>query len=584
MKDIVSKVIRGFHFLRCYGVKDFFVRLREKGEEQGITYDEWKKLHSLTEKQLQEQKKAAESWVNKPFFRVVIEKELEEEISPATLKSLENQTYDQWSIEENEQAAMILFLKNGDVLAEHALYTIACLSDEKDLIYYDDDKITDVNNEPVPFFKPDYNLDLLRTENYFGTSFVVKCEFIEKAGLQEKLCNITGKNRIYEEIQNRIQKAAEREIQLYELILCCIEHTERIGHISDILVHHMENKNMDPIYWDYYLQRQCELVEQHLQRMGEKAKVTVENQLQACSVQYYVTEHERVSIIIPNKDEIEVLQKCLDGIKKTNYDNCEIIIVENNSCKDTFSFYRRIAPREEIVHGVQTFQGKLSHNIDIKVVVWENEFNYSKLNNFGVQFATGKYYIFLNNDVEMIGTDWILRLSGDCHRNKVGVTGVKLYYPDDTVQHAGIVIGIGGSKRGIAANMFQGLPREEHGYQNRASLQADYSAVTAACMMVKKDVFDAVDGFTEKLQVAFNDVDFCLKVRKQGYLVMYDPKIEGYHYESKSRGAENTPEKVRRFQGEIDTFRVFWKDILKDGDPYYNRNFSLVSNQYLLGK
>ena len=258
--------------------------------------------------------------------------------------------------------------------------------------------------------------------------------------------------------------------------------------------------------------------------------------------------------------------------------------MENNSCKDTFSFYRRIAPGEEKVHGVQTFQGKLSHNMDIKVVVWENEFNYSKLNNFGVQFATGKYYIFLNNDVEMIGTDWILRLSGDCHRNKVGVTGVKLYYPDDTVQHAGIVIGIGGSKRGIAANMFQGLPREEHGYQNRASLQADYSAVTAACMMVKKDVFDAVDGFTEKLQVAFNDVDFCLKVRKKGYLVMYDPKIEGYHYESKSRGAEDTPEKVRRFQGEIDTFRVLWKDILKDGDPYYNRNFSLVSNQYLLGK
>ena len=584
MKDIVSKVIRGYHFLRCYGVKNFFVRLKEKGEEQGITYDEWKKRHSLTEKQLQEQKKVVESWVNKPFFRVVIEKELEEEISPATLKSLENQTYDQWSIEENEQAAMILFLKNGDVLAEHALYTIACLSDEKDLIYYDDDKITDVNNEPVPFFKPDYNLDLLRTENYFGTSFAVKSDFIEKAGLQDRLCNITAKNRICEEIQDRAQKVTEREIQLYEFIFCCIEHTERIGHVSDILVHHMVNKDMVSAYWNYYLQRQCEIVTKHLQRMGENAKVTVEYQLQACSVQYYVTEHERVSIIIPNKDEIDVLKKCLNGIKKTNYDNCEVIIVENNSCKDTFSFYRRIAPREEMVHGVQTFQGKLSHSIDIKVVVWEKEFNYSKLNNFGVQFATGEHYIFLNNDVEMIGNDWIVRLLGDCHRKKVGVTGVKLYYPDDTVQHAGIVVGIGGSKRGIASNMFQGLSREEHGYQNRDSLQADYSAVTAACMMVKKEAFDAVDGFTEKLQVAFNDVDFCLKVRKKGYLVMYDPKIEGYHYESKSRGAENTPEKVRRFQGEIDTFRVLWKDILKDGDPYYNRNFSLVSNQYLLGK
>lgn len=220
MKDIVSKVIRGFHFLRCYGVKDFFIRLREKGEEQGITYDEWKKLHSLTEKQLQEQKKAAESWTDKPFFRIVIGKEPEEEISPATLNSLKNQTYDHWTIEENKRAAMILFLNNGDVLAEQALYRIACSSDEKDLIYYDDDKVTDVKEEAVPFFKPDYNLDLLRTENYFGTSFVVKCEFIEKAGLQEKLCNITGKNRIYEEIQNRTQKAAEREIQLYEFILC----------------------------------------------------------------------------------------------------------------------------------------------------------------------------------------------------------------------------------------------------------------------------------------------------------------------------------------------------------------------------
>lgn len=584
MKDIVSKVIRGYHFLRCYGLKEFFVRLKEKDEEQGITYAQWVKRHSLTEKQLQEQKKEAANWMDKPTFRVVILKKTEEKVETETLRSLEQQTYDQWNFDAEKPATMLLFLKNGDALAAHALYTIACEGNGNDLIYYDDDMVVNTKQEIVPFFKPDYNVDLLRSENYFGTSFVVRCDFIKKVGLQDRICCITKEDKPDKKYWQGEQEEAEREIQLYEFLLYCIEHTEQIGHISDVLVHHKGISSLNREYWDYYLQRQCEIMKAHLQRIGENAEVTAEKSLAACSLQYCAVEDKRVSIIIPNKEEVEVLEKCLNGIKKANYENCEVIIVENNSCEDTFAFYKKIAPTEETLHGVRILHGMLSPDIELKIVVWEKEFNYSKLNNFGVQYATGEYYIFLNNDVEMIHADWILRLLGDCQRKETGVAGAKLYYPDDTVQHAGIVVGIGGSMRGIAANMLQGLPQGEHGYQNKASLQADYSAVTAACMMVKREAFEAANGFTEKLQVAFNDVDFCLKVRKQGYLVMYDSKVEGYHYESKSRGAENTPEKVRRFQGEIDTFRVLWKDILKDGDPYYNRNFSVISNQYQIGK
>ena len=214
----------------------------------------------------------------------------------------------------------------------------------------------------------------------------------------------------------------------------------------------------------------------------------------------------------------------------------------------------------------------------IKVVYWEGIFNYSAINNFGVRAAKGDFLILLNNDVEIITENWIEEMLSNCQRKDVGIVGAKLYYPDDTVQHAGIIIGIGG----VAGNIFTGLPRKFTGYFHKASIQQDLSAVTAACMMVKRSVYEEAGGLEEKLQVAFNDVDFCLRVRKAGYLVVFDTYVELYHYESKTRGSENTKEKVRRFQSEIEYMRSHWLELLKKGDPMYNPNLTLTKWDYSL--
>jgi GT2 family glycosyltransferase len=303
-------------------------------------------------------------------------------------------------------------------------------------------------------------------------------------------------------------------------------------------------------------------IEEHLRRCSTKGTVEHTKDLGFYRVKYEVCGEPLVSIIIPNKDQTESLKKCLDSIReKTSYKNYEIIIVENNSEEpETFAFYKKISGG------------------NIKIVTWEGEFNYSAINNFGVRHARGDYLLLLNNDVEIISADWMKEMLSHCQRKEVGIVGAKLYYPDNTIQHAGIIIGIGG----VAGSIFTGLPRAFSGYLHKASIQLDLSAVTAACMLVKRSAFEQVGGLEEKLKVAFNDVDFCLRVREKGYLVVYDPYAELYHYESKTRGAEDTKEKVRRFQTEIEYMRSHWIDLLKKGDPYYNCNLSLTKWDYSL--
>lgn len=280
-------------------------------------------------------------------------------------------------------------------------------------------------------------------------------------------------------------------------------------------------------------------------------------------VEYPVQGEPLVSILIPNRDQKETLEKCLNSIwEKSTYKNYEILIVENNSSSpEIFNYYREIEKRP-----------------GVRILTWKEGFNYSAINNFGEKSAAGDYLLFLNNDVEVINPGWIEELLGNCQRKEVGIVGAKLYYPDDTIQHAGTVIGIGG----IAGHAFLNMPRSRTGYLHKASLQMDLSAVTAACMMMKRQVFKQLGGFEERLSVAFNDVDLCLRTVQAGYLVVYNPEVELYHYESKSRGAEDSEEKVRRFQEEIEFMRCRWMDLLKKGDPYYNRNLTLSKWNYSL--
>jgi len=274
-------------------------------------------------------------------------------------------------------------------------------------------------------------------------------------------------------------------------------------------------------------------------------------------VKYDIIGNPKVSVLIPTKDHIDDLDVCLRSLLKQDYTNYEVIVIENNSTeKETFEYYKK----------TETMSDK------IKVVYWKDKFNYSKLNNFGRTFATGEYLLLLNNDTEMIEENCLTEIMRFSTRPEVGIVGARLLYNDRTIQHAGVIFGLGG----VAGHAFSCALEEDKGYFFRAVIPQDYCAVTAACLMVRTDIYDEVGGFEEDLAVAFNDVDFCLKVWTKGYLVVYNPYAELFHYESKSRGFEDTPEKAARFKSEIDYITEKWKDLLEAGDPNYNVNLSLT--------
>ena len=464
---------------------------------------------------------------------------------------------------------MVKLIQRGpnknDLLAARTLKKIDAEELQYDMIYSDEDKVDmDGTTHFQPHLKPDFNLDLLRSNNYITHFLLVRRTLLEQVGVLRKE---------YDGAQD------------YDFILRCAECARAIGHVPRILYHwrcHKESTADNPFSKQYAVDAGKHAIEAHLDRIHVKGEVSATKDMGFYTVHYPVAGEPLVSIIIPSKDEVESLKKCLAAIEKSDYQNYEVIIVENNSESDTFAFYKTIAPQEREEKGIRRFEGTLAGGQRICVAVWEEGFNYSKLNNFGASFAGGEYLVLMNNDIEVIGTTWLAEMLGTCQRQEVGIVGTKLYYPDKTVQHAGVVVGIGGNARGIGQNMFIGLPKERSGYLHKASLTMNYSAVTAACLMVKHDLYDKVGGFSEELAVAFNDVDFCLKIRNLGYLVVYQPRAEGYHYESKSRGLEDSPEKVARFQREIEYMRNHWISILKNGDPYYNPNFSSTYSNYSL--
>lgn len=583
-------VKKGILYLRHYGMKEFWVKLIERFQADDVDYKEWYENHRVLEKDLEEQKNV--HFFKEPLISIIVPIYN----TPITflrqmIDSVQQQSYAKWElcignaspekqeirqvleeyksdkrikeiaipenkgIAENTNKAMTIsegefigLLDHDDLLAPNALYEVVKALNENNLaevVYTDEDKVTaDLEEHFRPHFKPDFNLDLLRSNNYICHFFVASRDLIKRVG---------GFRPEFNGAQD------------YDLILRCTEQAKQIVHIPKILYHwrvHKASTADNPASKMYAFDAGKRAIEEHLVRCRTKGTVQHTKDLGFYRVKYEVCGEPLVSIIIPNKDQSEALKKCLDSIReKTSYRNYEIIIVENNSEEpETFAFYKKIAGEK------------------IKIVTWEGEFNYSAINNFGVRHARGDYLLLLNNDVEIINGDWLTEMLSHCQRKEVGIVGAKLYYPDNTIQHAGIIIGIGG----VAGSVFVGLPRAFSGYLHKASIQLDLSAVTAACMLVKRSVFEQVGGLEEKLKVAFNDVDFCLRVREKGYLVVYDPYAELYHYESKTRGAEDTKEKIRRFQTEIEYMRSHWIGLLKKGDPYYNCNLSLTKWDYSL--
>lgn len=581
---------KGILYLRHYGPKEFWVKLTERFQADDVDYEQWYENHKALPEELEKQKN--EKWKRKPLISIVVPVYNTPQVFlRQMIESVQNQSYSEWELcignasPENKEMKKILeeykndarikeveipenkgisqntnrameiasgeligLLDHDDLLAPNALYEIAKAVNEHldaEVIYTDEDKVTtDLKEHFQPHLKPDFNLDLLRSNNYICHFFVASRDLIKRVG---------GFRPEFNGAQD------------YDLILRCTEQAKQIVHIPKILYHwrvHKASTADNPASKMYAFDAGKRAIEEHLVRCRTKGTVQHTKDLGFYRVKYEICGEPLVSIIIPNKDQSEALKKCLDSIReKTSYRNYEIIIVENNSEEpETFAFYKKIAGEK------------------IKIVTWEGEFNYSAINNFGVRHARGDYLLLLNNDVEIINGDWLTEMLSHCQRKEVGIVGAKLYYPDNTIQHAGIIIGIGG----VAGSVFVGLPRAFSGYLHKASIQLDLSAVTAACMLVKRSVFEQVGGLEEKLKVAFNDVDFCLRVREKGYLVVYDPYAELYHYESKTRGAEDTKEKIRRFQTEIEYMRSHWIGLLKKGDPYYNCNLSLTKWDYSL--
>lgn len=583
---------KGFRYLKHYGPKEFWIRLHERFEPEEVPYGPWYEAYIPDEKTLEAQRKHKFDYT--PLISIAVPAyQTPVEFLKQMIGSLIAQTYPEWELcianasPDNEEMQRVLadysakdprvrfcnlkenlgiaentnrafamakgefmgLLDHDDLLAPNALYEIVqALQDhpQADALYTDEDKVTtELDEHFQPHLKPDFNLDLLRSNNYICHFFVVRRSIVEKAG---------GFRKEFDGAQD------------YDFIFRCTEKAREVLHVPEILYHwrtHKASTADNPASKMYAFEAGKRAIEANLERTGTKGTVSHTQDLGFYRVKYPVQGNPLVSVIIPNKDEKETLQTCLEMLEKnTSYQNFEIIIIENNSTTDEiFRYYK-----------------ELSKDPRIHLLRWGKEFNYSAINNFGVAHAKGEYLLFLNNDVKSINSDWMEEMLGVCQRPEVGGVGAKLIYPDNTIQHAGCVVGMGG----IAGHMFVDMPADRTGYLHKASLLQDMSAVTAACLMMKKEVFEEAGGFTEDLAVAFNDVDLCLKVRKNDHLIVYDPYAKLYHMESKTRGAEDSKEKVRRFQTEIEYMRCHWPDILKNGDPYYNKNLSLTKWNYSL--
>jgi GT2 family glycosyltransferase len=444
----------------------------------------------------------------------------------------------------------IALFDHDDLLHPSALYEYMKVICEKDadFIYCDEDKFNELGKGFFdPHFKPDFAPDNLRSNNYICHFTVFSRELYNQVG---------GFRKEFDGSQD------------HDIILRLTEKAKSIVHVPKVLYHwrvSAASVASDPYAKPYTIQAGINAVSEHLERVGLKGTV------ESCSfhpnfyrIRYDIIGEPLISILIPNYNNADILKTCIDSIRnKSTYKNYEIIIIENNSNEETFRYY-----------------DTLRDDPRIKVVVYHPEggFNYSAINNFGEKYANGEYLLLLNNDVEIITEDWMEEMLMFCQRDDVGAVGAKLYYPDDTIQHAGVILGIGG----VAGHSHKYFGRNELGYFSRARYQQDLSACTAACLMIRRSLFNEIGGFDETLAVAFNDIDLCMKIREKGYLIVFTPYAELYHYESKSRGTEDSPEKVARFNGEVQRFFGKWKSKLDEGDPYYNPNLTLETEDFAL--
>lgn len=577
---------KGINYARTHGVKKAIRRVKLELKPGSIDYAEWITRHENVD--LKSQQEQSKKFDYRPLISIAMPVyNVEIKWLEKCIDSVINQTYDNWELcisddastdpkikkcleayEKKEPRIKVVFRKenghislatnsaleiatgefialldNDDELPPHALFEVVKVLNERpelDVIYSDEDKIDAEGNRFDPHFKADWSPDTLMGNNYISHLGVYRSSIVKSLG---------GFRKGYEGSQD------------YDLVLRVTEQIpeDHIYHIDKVLYHWRTIPGSTASSGEaksYIYDSGVKALTDALNRRGIKGTVRPGLISGFYEVTYEVLQEELVSVIIPTKNGYDDLKLCVDSIiEKTSYPNYEIIIADNGSTdpkmQELFAEYKKQLDERFIVE-----------LIDIP-------FNYSRINNLAAEKASGKYLLFLNNDTEVIEPNWMTTMVSYAQFDRIGCVGAKLYYPDDTTQHAGVLVGIGG----VAGHALNNYDRTHCGYFGRLVIDVNYLAVTAACMMVKAADFKAVNGFDETLEVAFNDIDLCLKIYELGRYNVYAHQVELYHFESKSRGYEDTPEKQKRFAGEIKKMQDKWPAYIAH-DPFYNDNLT----------
>ena len=636
--SIRSNIEKVKFYIKRYGffstLKKVFKRIfkiKENRKTNQEAYQIWIEKNIPNEDELEKQKTT--KFIYAPKISVVVPMyNTDEKFFQDLIESLNNQTYANWElcladgspkknenlekyyeknekikynflgknegISENTNEAIKMatgdyvgFLDHDDILSEEALFQVVKVINQDlktDFIYTDEDKIDENYERFEPYFKPDYSPETLECNNYITHFVVVKKEIIEKVG----------------KLNSEFNGAQD-----FDFVLRATKVANNIKHISKILYHWRVHKNSTAYIADtknYAFEAGKKVIEADLKREGKSATVEFGQEVPGIyKIKYEVIGNPKVSILIPNKDNIKLLKKCITSILKfTTYENYEINIIENNSeKKETFKNYEELVKNSKIkilnfnkhtvfdINGEKSLENKTlnkgleKNNIEKNIENIEtkenelqkvSEFNYSALINFGVKNVDGEFVLQLNNDTKLITKDWLEIFIGYAQNSEIGAVGARLYYEDKTIQHAGIIVGVSG----IAGNALVNLPYGKHAYFGREAATRNVLAVTGACLFARRSLYYEVGFMDEKeFKVAFNDVDFCLKLYENGYRNVYNPYIELIHYESKSRGYEISEEKEERFEKEANNFKRKWSKYIKY-DPYYNKNLSRKTVNY----
>ncbi len=470
----------------------------------------------------------------------------------ARIKAIRRKKYGQFSRACNDGVALakgefVLFLDGNDTIAPNALAEAVLYLNahpRTDIIYGDEDNLFAIDKRKTPYFKTDWAPDSLMSCNYIRHGCFYRKSLIDDVG---------GFRIGFEGIGE------------YDLLLRVTEKTDRIGHVPRVIYHYRAEEHKPPrnsTIRDLTENAGIRALRDALKRRNIEGDVIKSNLHGYYHVHYAIKDKHLVSIIIPTRDGADYLRTCIDSIlEKTEYADYEIVIADNGSVeKETFELF-------------DYYTNNYPDRVKIERI--DIPFNFARINNLAVEKADGDMLLFLNNDTEVIHGDWLTRMVALAQMPHVGAVGAKLYYPDDTIQHAGVVVGIGGG----AGHIHYNFPKDSAGYYGRLAYTGNYLSVTGACLMVRRNVFETVGGFTEEFVVAFNDIDLCLKIYELGLFNVWTPEAELYHFESKSRGYEDTPEKKRRFTGEVNMLKEKWSKYIEN-DPFYNPNLTRLKSDF----